>query len=130
MRGEERTGGRGQERTREDRESSLEARRDRGRSPPPPRERSGRAPTPGAHWRPVPFVSQGERTYHAFYQMCRGCTAEQKQSLRLLPPEEFKYFGTSPALKVSHDAHRRTRVLARPTSPLLRLLARLSRAQA
>ena len=37
----------------------------------------------------------GERTYHSLYQLCRGCTREQKAALRLLDEGAFRYIGDS-----------------------------------
>ena len=45
--------------------------------------------------------SQGERTYHSFYQLCRGCPSSQKKELKLpSDPGAFRYIGTSAKVAV------------------------------
>eukprot|EP00325_Prymnesiales_sp_UTEX-LB-985_P031004 CAMPEP_0174738262 /NCGR_PEP_ID=MMETSP1094-20130205/69638_1 /TAXON_ID=156173 /ORGANISM="Chrysochromulina brevifilum, Strain UTEX LB 985" /LENGTH=388 /DNA_ID=CAMNT_0015941631 /DNA_START=76 /DNA_END=1239 /DNA_ORIENTATION=+ len=43
---------------------------------------------------------KGERTYHVLYQLCRGCSAEERAQLHLLPPAEFRFIGESAAIQV------------------------------
>ena len=45
--------------------------------------------------------SAGERTYHSLYQLCKGCTREQKAQLKLVnDPKDFKYIGSSASVVV------------------------------
>ena len=55
---------------------------------------------------------KGERTYHVLYQLCRGCTAEQRAQLCLRPAAEFRYIGESAALQVWRQHTRWPLVLA------------------
>eukprot|EP01023_Acetabularia_acetabulum_P012483 TRINITY_DN15844_c0_g1_i1.p1 TRINITY_DN15844_c0_g1~~TRINITY_DN15844_c0_g1_i1.p1 ORF type:complete len:843 (-),score=133.29 TRINITY_DN15844_c0_g1_i1:564-3092(-) len=40
-------------------------------------------------------VSKGERSYHIFYQLCKGATDEQKSKYRLKAANEFRYLNQS-----------------------------------
>ncbi|KAK3250707.1 hypothetical protein CYMTET_39922 [Cymbomonas tetramitiformis] len=42
----------------------------------------------------------GERSYHIFYQLLAGATAEQKKSMQLLEPEAYRYLSGGKCLKV------------------------------
>ena len=63
-------------------------------SPPLPRPlpQSGKSSSYGT---PPPSLAKGERTYHSLYQLCRGCTNEQRTQLQLGDPKDFRYIGTS-----------------------------------
>jgi len=45
--------------------------------------------------------AQGERTYHVLYQLCKGCSDEQRKELQLPPPPEIKYIGGSAQMQVA-----------------------------
>ena len=45
--------------------------------------------------------SAGERTYHIFYQLCGGASAEQRRELQLLAAPDFRYVARSAQMKVA-----------------------------
>eukprot|EP01025_Chloroclados_australasicus_P040985 TRINITY_DN4316_c0_g2_i1.p1 TRINITY_DN4316_c0_g2~~TRINITY_DN4316_c0_g2_i1.p1 ORF type:complete len:1132 (-),score=113.18 TRINITY_DN4316_c0_g2_i1:883-4278(-) len=40
-------------------------------------------------------VSKGERSYHIFYQLCKGATEEQRERYHLGPAQEYRYLNQS-----------------------------------
>ncbi|GJP53786.1 hypothetical protein CLOM_g12923 [Closterium sp. NIES-68] len=46
-------------------------------------------------------ISDPERNYHCFYQLCAGATPEEVQRLKLAPPESFHYLNQSSCFELT-----------------------------
>tara|TARA_B110001452_G_scaffold266055_1_gene271985 strand:+ start:585 stop:1379 length:795 start_codon:yes stop_codon:yes gene_type:complete len=71
--------------------------------------------------------AQGERCYHVLYQLCAGCSTDERRELQLLPAAEFRFLGDSARMQASLRCPLNRELADSPSpSPSHPLLASLS----